>query len=581
MSKNNIEFKMAPKLLLDVIQRQAGSLGKAIIEGVMNSADAGATECRVQVTECRVQIKDNGKGFRTEKEVEEWFGTFGTPHAAEEEKVYGTFRMGRGQLFSFGRNVWTTGRYELSVDINKSITDTGKIAYDVVTKRTRAPGCSVDILLYSPIRTWAVEDTVREVSQACKYMPNIEVYVNDTPISVDPATEEWDVAEGNIYLRLKDTGPLRVYSKGVFVTERSSYLVGSGGDVISVDGFELNFARNAVLEHQCGTWGQVVEAIRNASHKKAMEAARLTPAAKHRYSLELNTGRDSPEHVNTLKLLTSVKGSSYSVLRMFEVINSKFLNRVTVAPKGCPRGDKVMQSGLAFVLAQECVDRFEGKTIKGVVDTLSLALATHDAQRHVLLNVGKVEVVTVDSLIPNNSRDWEEMPDTETSVETRTWMKLLREFSTCAECEQVVTQYAETPVNRAITLGKHYGLAVAWTDGMYHIHFDESYLKFKSLSSTLDTVQVAATLWHEYVHGDTSCDSHIHGNEFYERFHDGAEHFIGEFLKFRDGNLGRILDTMSRRETKKLKKARERREALEAKAERIHSPLDTQLTSQT
>ena len=572
MSKN-IEFKMAPKLLLDVIQKQAGSLGKAIIEGVMNSADAGAKTCRVQIKESSIRIQDDGKGFRNKQEVEKWFGTFGTPHTSEEEKVYGTFRMGRGQLFSFGRNVWTTGKYTLSVDIKKSITDTGKISYDVITNKTRKPGCAIDIFLYSPIRAWAVEDTVREVTQACRYMPNIEVYVNDTLISVDPATEEWDLVDDNIYLRLKDTGPLRIYSKGVFVCERSSYLVGSGGEVISVNGFELNFARNAVLEYECRTWASVTEAIRKASHKKAIKAARLTPAAKHRYSLELNTGRDTPEHIHTLKLLTSVKGSSYTVRRMFEVIDSKFLNRITVAPKGCPRGDKIMQSGSAFVLAQECVDRFEGKTLQGVVDTLSTALAFHDAERYAKLNIDKLEIVTVDSLLPKNSRAWESSKDADSSVETRTWIKLLREFSATSECEKVVTQYAETPTNRKIMLGKHYGMAVAWTDGTYLIHFDESYLKFKDLSNTLDTVQVAATLWHEYVHGDVSCESHIHGTEFYERFHDGAEHFIGEFLKFRDGNLGRILDTMSRKETKKLKKARERREALTAKAEKFTSPV--------
>ena len=32
-------------LMLDVIKRQAGSLLKAVLEGVMNAIDAGATTC--------------------------------------------------------------------------------------------------------------------------------------------------------------------------------------------------------------------------------------------------------------------------------------------------------------------------------------------------------------------------------------------------------------------------------------------------------------------------------------------------------------------------------------------------------
>ena len=35
-------FKPHPQLLLDVIQRQAGTLGKAVLEAVMNAVDAKA-----------------------------------------------------------------------------------------------------------------------------------------------------------------------------------------------------------------------------------------------------------------------------------------------------------------------------------------------------------------------------------------------------------------------------------------------------------------------------------------------------------------------------------------------------------
>ena len=50
---NNVETRKLvahEKLLIDVIKRQAGSLKKAILEGTMNSVEAGATEMAVVIT---------------------------------------------------------------------------------------------------------------------------------------------------------------------------------------------------------------------------------------------------------------------------------------------------------------------------------------------------------------------------------------------------------------------------------------------------------------------------------------------------------------------------------------------------
>jgi len=90
-------FQMNEKLLIDTIKRQAGTLAKAILEGVMNAVDAKATECRIALSETDLEVVDNGKGMSAD-EVRRLFEVFGAPHTPEEGKVYGTFRMGRGQL---------------------------------------------------------------------------------------------------------------------------------------------------------------------------------------------------------------------------------------------------------------------------------------------------------------------------------------------------------------------------------------------------------------------------------------------------------------------------------------------------
>jgi len=97
--------------MLDVIKRQAGSLLKAVLEGVMNAIDAGATKCEIPTSSTKVIIRDNGCGFQTAEQVKEWFGKWGAVHVATEAKQFGQFRMGRGQMFAYGRNVWHSNQF--------------------------------------------------------------------------------------------------------------------------------------------------------------------------------------------------------------------------------------------------------------------------------------------------------------------------------------------------------------------------------------------------------------------------------------------------------------------------------------
>ena len=77
-------LKMHKKLLLDVIRKQAGSIDKAVLEGVMNSIEANATgvfaDFIIVDGKAVLSIKDDGMGISTEKELIEHFETFGTPH---------------------------------------------------------------------------------------------------------------------------------------------------------------------------------------------------------------------------------------------------------------------------------------------------------------------------------------------------------------------------------------------------------------------------------------------------------------------------------------------------------------------
>ncbi len=77
------KFSMHPDLLYSVIKNQAGSIGKAILELVMNSIDAGATRVDITLDRRTVKVADDGKGFTSRQEIDEFFETFGNTAPGE------------------------------------------------------------------------------------------------------------------------------------------------------------------------------------------------------------------------------------------------------------------------------------------------------------------------------------------------------------------------------------------------------------------------------------------------------------------------------------------------------------------
>ena len=112
------QFKMDDNLLYSVIKAQAGTPEKALMEAVMNCIDAGASRCEVALDENGYTVLDDGRGFTSRKEIEQFFETFGTPHN-ENDATYGKFRMGRGQLFAFSSTLWRSGIFSMEVDIKR------------------------------------------------------------------------------------------------------------------------------------------------------------------------------------------------------------------------------------------------------------------------------------------------------------------------------------------------------------------------------------------------------------------------------------------------------------------------------
>lgn len=257
-------LQMHNKLLVDVIKRQAGTLHKAILEGIMNGIEAGATRIDIRYNPSNVpnvlptlKITDDGKGIQTVQDIERFFETFGTPHEENEGKIWAQFRMGRGQLFAFGRNIWRTGEFSMVVDIN-----TMGLAYDLTQNLPNVNGCTIDINLYKnpiPSDYMSLDALERSIRQQIEFMV-VPVYFNGKRLNKDPKNLKWTFEDENAYYLFGVGNGLAVYNIGAYVTTLSAYNTGVTGVVCSKKQLKVNFARNEI-QNDCEVYKQIKRII--------------------------------------------------------------------------------------------------------------------------------------------------------------------------------------------------------------------------------------------------------------------------------------------------------------------------------
>lgn len=110
-----LPFELDPQIIHHIIYSQAGSIGKAIIELIMNSVDANASRVQLEITKEGFTCSDDGQGFATRDDVIRYFGRFGTPHQ-EGDATYGRFRLGRGQIMAHASTIWQSNSWQMTVD---------------------------------------------------------------------------------------------------------------------------------------------------------------------------------------------------------------------------------------------------------------------------------------------------------------------------------------------------------------------------------------------------------------------------------------------------------------------------------
>ena len=298
-----------------LIMKQAGTHQKALLENVMNAVDAGATRVDISVTEAGYEVRDDGRGFRTMSEIEDYFERFAFNHdgdALQSERTYGRFGIGRAQQWKYARCTYRSRTFQMDMDFQ-----THQLEYDLTRDLPDQPGTVITGVWYQRLTPAAATNIVRDLSQLVRYVP-VPVFINRVQVSRDPTAEEWDIVTDAFYFRGDPHGQLRVYNAGVFVREYFTSMFDMGGLIVTRVPIGVNNARNDV-ERSDPTWRGIVRTVN--AHLNRGQPRKPTGAALKPYAQKLLRG-EPDEQLMDLNLFQDITGKKFTLRRLLSRLSS-------------------------------------------------------------------------------------------------------------------------------------------------------------------------------------------------------------------------------------------------------------------
>ena len=517
-----IEFGVSTAIIRHLIESQAGSVEKAVLEGVMNGIDAGATRIDVRFEgPGKVVIEDNGSGFESRADIQQHFAIFGFDHStaaeAARDRTFGRFGLGRGQLMAFARTVWETNQFELQVDIR------GKdLAFDLVEHPAPTVyGCRITAHLYDKLSNDARLVTKNEIKKLTRYSP-VAIYIDGERANEDLDKVKWTQVTDEFYWREKPNSSrgVEIFNLGVFVTEVPHSNLGVSGELVSRKGheFKLNMARNDVLQSSCKTWRKARKLLAVASERRR-RSTKLNDADRIAIARGLIARDLEPWEYYSKGILKDVQGRPLSPKALHQAPGSQ----VAVAPEAHSNaGEAAMRAKVAVVLAPDVLDWYSAADTEALLETMGgmwtsarrcqaiafeeLEKAFDDEYRIIVpANYTKTETAALKAL---NSGNWSLHKEIETALRGTG-----REYGN----------------PRNIMLGAS-GRAHGWTDGESYIVIDKGYLARQLKRGVGGFFNIHSLLLHEYIHVANSGNDHAHPPEFYEQFERVVRHeYFDEF----------------------------------------------------
>lgn len=509
--KTTKRFTADDNLLLLVMKQQAGTIAKAVLEGVMNSRDAGATEIDLKLTADHLEILDNGKGINAVEEVDNFFARMGTPHAMDAEghstdAKFGKFRLGRGQLFNYGRNNWRTGPFNLTVDINNTGLD-----FEHEDDLEPVPGCRIVIDLYERITASEMIHIREEIIRNCKYIDCV-LRLNGEVINTPPETCKWTEETDDAYIRINDshTRGVEFYQQGVFVQTIPAYQVGASGIIVTKKPVALNISRNDVLRSDA-VFKRVIAKFKKDTEVRARSKRDLTPAERQSIINALLSGESKWRDNLATKLFLDTTGRSWSVNTLRRLPGQE---RIQTQPDGSigycfapardRRADRVMQTDLGIVFDDSLLDDF-GFSAETFFEGIDYGLRT--AFSH-------VDLKTLAKGADDRFRLFD--PNKQTPIETRVLAALsgVQDFLLRAKSD-LTGEHFKYDDKRVLRIGD--SEADGWTDGVSYVAFNRAFLE--RCGTSFGFYDISLLLAHELCHDEEDKATHVHSEEFYELYH--------------------------------------------------------------
>lgn len=548
-------FQAHANLVLQVIKRQAGTLAKSIMEGVMNAEDAGASRIDVTITATHVHIKDDGKGFDSADSIKQIFEVFGQPHDLDDNGVstdakFGTFRIGRGQLFAFGRNTWRSNSFRMETDIDRNGLD-----YNLVSGAEHTPGCQIEVELYTTLSPHDVDVTVRDVTKLCKYLA-IPLHVNDKKVSTDPRGLKWDIDNELAYISKKPVegygrgGSLDVYQQGVFVESIPAYEYGVEGVVAIKAPVQLNFARNQVIR-SCKQWAKIARLLRDTGLEETKKKTKLTEAQARNLVTRFASGEVELQDFQAAACLMDTSGRMWAVDKIVQLAGSSAESapvyavngqvRIGFGPRDCRKADMVRQQRKAIVFSQELLNTL--RIPAGSIEERAKLFFQRILPMQPRLKSSPLVFVDYASLLESEPmavlppQQWTDNETDVAYIAGKAMWALSRGTSGAAAYRKVVIGICSE--------------AQAWTDGSSYVALERKFVAGLNLSQERGWTKLVLVLIHEMCHTEPDTATHSHTPEFFEEYHNMTMQCAAEVAR----SMVVAYRTLLERKSRKLSKA--------------------------
>lgn len=557
MATEVCEFKMHPNMIYDFIDRQAGKLTKALLEAIMNSIEACDSPERAVVdigfevkddgafeVGAMLSVADNGRGIRDRKEVDDFFLHFGNPHSANETVIWKQFRMGRGQIFSYGKNTWRTSTLQMKVDIAETKAEGVLPRCEIKTGLPLISGCVIEIELYrNPIgHTYnSVEALIDEIRRQIEFMPGV-IRFNGVQLNTPPEHLKWTAQDADAWYMFGKGSNLKVYNLGAYVQDISATDSGVTGVIVSKKMLKVNFARNAVQEDSCPVWANIRAVIRANRVKKIRAAARRLNGDERTSTLA--DIRDKEVTLDEVKTPGLFETTNDRLLRLDDIRKNTL--PWTFAEKGDRLADKWLQSGQALCLDEAVLDALSYRGERK--DFFYWLISRND--KWAAGNWAGVAALYCDF----DQLEAKHGGDRSTSIIpheklTKLERRLLR-----------VLEGLNLWGGRRIVIGLSGSAYLAWTDGSSYIALNRDYLAKLSFTGSWGPGDLMHTMMHEMSHDEDTSGTHHHGEEFYRRFHEITYRMPGKgYCPL--GEIGTLGYRMKRAASDEVQEAAERKEA--------------------